>query len=56
MIDNNLETIYVDDQVRQYKALWTLIKSQIGKSLEIVYSSDNQDVQILRLTKSRTEP
>jgi hypothetical protein len=56
MIDNNLETIYVDDQVRQYEALWTLIKSQIGKSLEIAYSSDNQDVQILHLTKSRIEP
>jgi RNAse (barnase) inhibitor barstar len=52
MIDNNLETIYVDDHVRRYDALWALIKSQIGTSMEIAFSSDNENIQILRTTKA----
>jgi len=51
MIGNNLEMIYVDDYVRHYDALWELVKSQIGKSLEIAFSSDNEGFQILRITK-----
>jgi hypothetical protein len=52
MINNNLETIYVDYYVRRNDALWALIESQIGKSLEIAFSSDNEGFQILRITKS----
>ena len=52
MIDNKVETIYVDDNLRRYENLWALIKGQIGKSLEIAFVSDHEDVEILRLTKT----
>jgi len=54
MIDNHLEAIYVDDRLmRNESALWALIESQIGKSLAAAFSSDNQDVRILRVIKKR---
>jgi hypothetical protein len=55
MSDNKLEAIYVDDGLRRYQSsLWSLIEGQIGKSLEIVLSSDTPDVRILRVTRSAT--
>jgi hypothetical protein len=52
MIDNNVEAIYMDYRLRRYdSSIWALIESQIGKSLEIAFSSDNEDIQILRIIK-----
>ncbi len=53
MINNNLEAIYVDHYLRELEpSTWTLIESQIGRSLDIVFSSDNPDVRILRIDRT----
>jgi hypothetical protein len=53
MIDNNLEAIYVENDLRRFESsLGALIESQIGKSLEVAFSSDDQNVRVLRVTRS----
>jgi hypothetical protein len=53
MIDNKLEAIYVENDLRRYESsLGALIESQVGKSLEVAFSSDNPNVRVLRVTRS----
>jgi hypothetical protein len=52
--DNNLEAIYVDGYLMQRESShWALIESQIGKGLDIVFSSNNPNVRILRVSRSQ---
>ena len=54
MRERNLKAIYVDKALRDYEPeTWALIKQQIGKSLEVAFTSDNGEVHVLRVTTPR---
>jgi hypothetical protein len=42
--DNQVEAVYLDDNVRKYETLWALIEKEIGDSLEIAFVSERQEV------------
>jgi hypothetical protein len=51
--DYNLEAIYMDSDFRKDEsAVWSLIDSQIGKSMEVAFSSDEPYIRILRVSKT----
>ncbi|MGH7848546.1 MAG: hypothetical protein ACREQW_25685 [Candidatus Binatia bacterium] len=53
MIENKLEAIYVDSGLRKYEPVtWALIEGQIGKSLEVAFTSEDGKIQLLRITES----
>ncbi len=53
MIGNNIEAVYVDHSLyRENPVIWEMIKPQIGKGLERIYSGDEGDIQVL-LVKSK---
>ena len=52
VVDNKVEAIYVDNNVRRYEALWALIEREIGDSLEIAFVSDQRESEVLRVTEN----
>ena len=52
ILDNQVEAVYIDDNVRRYETLWALIEKEIGDSLEIAFVSDHQDSEVLRVTEN----
>lgn len=57
MVNRNLKAIYVDKALRNYyPEAWALIKRQIGKSLQVGFTSKAGDVQVLLVTISRQTP
>jgi hypothetical protein len=54
MVNNQLKAIYLPRGFREYQSsLWALIEKLIGKGLEVAFSSDNSDVQVLFITTKR---
>ena len=52
--DHRLEAIYVDSDLRRFESsVWSLIESQIGTTLAVAYSSENDEIQILRVDHRR---
>jgi hypothetical protein len=52
MLETKVEAFYVDSSLQRYEPpLWRLIENQIGKSLEVVFSSDTPYIQILRIKR-----
>ena len=48
--DNNLEGIYVEGSFRRNEsAVWALIESEIGKSMNVVFTAGDPEIQILRI-------
>jgi hypothetical protein len=47
---NNLEGIYVEGSFRRNEsAVWALIETQIGKSMDVVFTAGDPEIQILRI-------
>jgi len=54
--DNQVEAVYLDDNVRKYETLWALIEKEIGDSLEVAFVSDHQESEVLRVTENARLP
>lgn len=52
VLDNQIEAVYIDDNVRKYETLWALIEKEIGDSFEIAFVFDHQDSEVLRVTET----
>jgi hypothetical protein len=54
--DNQVEAVYLDDNVRKYETLWALIEKEIGDSLEVAFVTDHQESEVLRVTENARLP
>ena len=53
IVDQNLEAIYVDGALRNGEpSVWVLVERQIGHNLEVGFSSDENEVQVLLVTST----
>jgi hypothetical protein len=57
MTHNDVQAIYADRKLRDYEAdVWGLIQSQVGKQLNVVFSDEQAEVQVLVPAAGRKRP